>query len=130
MRACAFSLVIRRSVSVTPVSASPRVSPQISRILAPPSDLMPPAWFTSSTAMVSAFRWLAPNLALGPVSGDSTPMRISSCAAAPPASPSASAIAPSAAPPRFAHVLACIGPSSRGLAAPVVRPTRPGRAPP
>jgi hypothetical protein len=44
-----------RSVSVTPVSASPRVSPKIRRILAPPSDLIPPAALISSAAIVSAF---------------------------------------------------------------------------
>jgi hypothetical protein len=87
------SRVISRSVSVTPVSASPRVSPKNSLILAPPSDLMPPALFTSSTAMVMAFFWAWPNLAAGPVSGLTMPMRTSSgvWAAAPVTIPATSA---------------------------------------
>src|SRR5262245_3415563 len=72
------SFVISRSVSVTPVSASPRVSPKKSLILAPRSDLMPPALLTSSAAMVMAFFCACPNLAVGPVSGLTIPMRISS----------------------------------------------------
>src|SRR5438874_8365776 len=71
---------MRRSVSVRVTVVSLCTSDTMRLSLAPPSDLMPPAWLTMSTASFAAATQPCPICAMLPVDGYSPPMLTGSAA--------------------------------------------------